>query len=91
MDEVFDLWEANPTKEKDRLSKKKISKLTEVLYTTVCERLSRRHWVSGEAKSQTCGKRTSKVLETGKQAGSQAGNVECLPSFYLDQEQSLSG
>ena len=69
LDLAFDLWEANKHKPpKEKLSKLAISKQTGIPYTTVCEQLSgcrgggRRGKIAG-------GKRQSKVLDEGKQAG----------------------
>ena len=43
MDRAFELWEKNSTlKPEERLSKRQIAMKVEVLYTTVCERLSGR-------------------------------------------------
>ena len=74
IEEAFDLWEANPSKKpEEQLSKRQISQKTGVPYTTVCERLSGRRG-GGKRGKITGGKRTGKVLDEGKQAGSQAGN-----------------
>ena len=69
MDLAFDLWAANKDKPpKEKLSKFAISKETGIPYTTLCERLAgcrgggRRGKIAG-------GKRQSKVLDEGKQAG----------------------
>ena len=71
MEKCFELWEHNdhllPGEKK--MSKRKIAKNTGVPYTTVCERLSGRR--GGGRKGKIAGgKRLSKVLTQGKQAGS---------------------
>ena len=70
MNKVFDLWEGNdhllPGQKK--LSKRAISKQTGVPYTTVCKRDSGR-WGGGQRGKIAGGKRLSKVLDKGKQAG----------------------
>ena len=74
IEEAFDLWEANPSKKpEEQLFKRQISQKTGVPYTTVCERLSGRRG-GGKRGKIAGGKRTGKVLDKGKQAGSQAGN-----------------
>ena len=71
MEEVFNQWEANdhllPGQKKK--SKRQISKDTRVPYTTVCERLSGRQG-GGKRGKIAGGKRTLKVLDEGKHAGS---------------------
>ena len=74
IEEAFDLWEANPSKKpEEQLSKRQISQKTGVPYTTVCERLSGCRG-GGKRGKIAGGNRTGKVLDEGKQVGSQAGN-----------------